>query len=57
MDERLKNSLHLHWRLIRRRIFFGRRIFPDMEEMKMMQSMLGIWRLWRMYFGNIRMKN
>lgn len=56
MDERLKKQLAFALEIDKEKNIFGRRIFPDMEEMKMMQSMLGIWRLWRMYFGNIRMK-
>ena len=45
-DERLKQQLEFVLEIDKEKNIFVRRIFQDTEEMKMMQSMHGIWQSW-----------
>ena len=49
MEERLKRSLILLWKLTKKKIFSDRLTFPGTDATKMMRSMPGIWRLWRIF--------
>lgn len=38
------------------KIYSGKHIYLETEEMRMMQSTPGIWQSWHIFFGNMPMK-
>lgn len=49
MEERLKRQLDFALEIDKEKIFSDRLTFPGTDATKMMRSMPGIWRLWRIF--------